>query len=460
MFTMEHFDVLVIGTGSGMIVASTAVESGFRTAVVDMGPMGGTCINRGCVPSKMLMYPADVATMARQAEKIGVNATIDSIGFNNIMTRMHKLVMEDTSTQARSVEATPDLTWFKQEGEFISDYTMQVGEHTIRAERIFIVSGARVGIPPIKGIENVDYLTSDTVLDLQTPPKSILIVGGGYIGVEYGHFFAGIGTNTTIIQRPQRLLPNEEPEISDLLKEELQRRMAIFTNFEVLEIKQEVDAKTVTARNRENNTLQDFSGEALMIAAGRVPNSDILKPERTGVALDEKGFVKVNEFLETNKKGIWAFGDAIGKEMFKHVANYEAGIVWHNSVHDHKVPMDYSVAPHAIFCNPQVAAVGLKETEAKEKGYKILVGKAHYKETAMGAAMGEPNGFVKVIVERETDKILGGHIVGPEASTLIQEIVNAMVAETRSYAPIVRAMHIHPALSEVVQQAFGNLRPA
>lgn len=457
---MEHFDVLVIGTGSGMIVASTAVESGFRTAVVDMGPMGGTCINRGCVPSKMLIYPADVATMTRQAEKIGINATINSIDFNNIMTRMQKLVREDTDTQARGVEATPNLTWFKQKGEFIGDHTLQVGEHTIKADKIFIASGARVGIPPIKGIEKVDYLTSDTVLDLQTQPKSILIVGGGYIGVEYGHFFAGIGTNTTIIQRPQRLLPNEEPEISDLLKEELQRRMAIFTNFEVLEIKQEPDSKIVAARNRENSTLQDFSAEALMIATGRVPNSDILKPEKTGVALDEKGFVKVNEFLETSRKGIWAFGDAIGKQMFKHVANYEAGIVWHNSAHDHKVPMDYSVAPHAVFSYPQVAAVGMKEAEAKEKGYETLVGRAHYKETAMGAAMGEPDGFVKVIVERETGKILGGHIVGAEASTLIQEIVNAMVSETQSYAPIVRAMHIHPALSEVVQQAFGNLQPA
>jgi mycothione reductase len=457
---MKHFDVLVIGTGSGMIVASTAVESGFRTAVVDMGPMGGTCINRGCVPSKMLIYPADVATMTRQAEKIGVNTTIGSIDFNNIMTRMRKLVREDTGAQARGVEATPNLTWFKQKGEFIGDHILQVGEHTIKADRIFIASGARVGIPPIKGIEKVDYLTSDTVLELQTPPKSILIVGGGYIGVEYGHFFAGIGTKTTMIQRPNRLLPSEEPEISDLLKKELAKRMEIFTNFEVLEIRQEAEAKIVTARNRENNTLQDFSADALMIAAGRVPNSDILKPEKTGVALDEKGYVKVNEFLETNKKGIWAFGDAIGKEMFKHVANYEAGIVWHNSVHDHKVPMDYSVAPHAVFSYPQVAAVGMKEVEAKEKGYETLVGRAYYRETAMGAAMGEPDGFVKVIVERGTGKILGGHMVGPEASTLIQEIVNAMVSETRSYAPIVRAMHIHPALSEVVQQAFGNLQPA
>jgi len=168
----------------------------------------------------------------------------------------------------------------------------------------------------------------------------------------------------------------------------------------------------------------------------------------------------VNDYLETSKKNIWAFGDAIGKEMFKHVANYEAGIVWHNAIHGHKVEMDYSAAPHAVFTHPQVASVGLKEAEAKQQGHKILVGKAFYRDTAMGSAMGKPEGFVKVIVERETGKILGGHIIGAEASLLIQEIVNAMVTENRSFAPIVRAMHIHPAMPEVVQQAFGNLRPA
>jgi mycothione reductase len=457
---MERFDVLVVGTGSGMIVASTAVENGFKTAVVDNGPMGGTCINRGCVPSKMLIYPADVATMAREAGKIGVNATIDSIDFRNIMTRMHTLVNGDSNSQAHAVEATPDMKWFKEQGEFTGDYTMRVGDQTISANMIFIVSGARAGIPPIKGIENVDYLTSDTVLELEKPPRSILIVGGGYIGMEYGHFFSGIGTKTTILQRPPRLLPDEEPEISDLLKLELQGRMEIHTNFEVVEAKQEGDVKTVSAKNRENGKLMDFSADALMIATGRVPNSDILKPEKTGVKLDERGYIKVNEFLETSKKNIWAFGDAIGREMFKHVANYEAGIAWHNAVHDHKVPMDYSAAPHAVFSHPQVASVGLKEAEAKQKGYKILVGTALYKDTAMGGAMGEPEGFVKVIVERETGKILGGHIIGAEASIIIQEIINAMATETRTYAPIIRAMHIHPAMPEVVQNAFGNLRPA
>ena len=456
---MERFDVLVIGSGSGMIIVSTAVDHGFRTAIVDNGPMGGTCLNRGCVPSKMLIYPADIAATIKEAEKLGVNATVTAIDFKNIMDRMQTLVNGDSANQAKAVENTPNLTWFKETGEFISDYTMQVGEHTITAEKIFIVSGARPGIPPVKGIANVDYLTSDTVLKLETPPRSIIIIGGGYIGVEYGHFFASIGTKTTIIQRPPRILPDEEPEISDLLKNELEKRMEIHTGLEVREVKQEGNAKIVVAKNRENGSLSEFSADALMVAAGRVPNSDFLKPEKTGVKLDERGYIKVNEYLETSKRNIWAFGDAIGKEMFKHVANYEAGVAWHNAVHDHKVPMDYSAAPHAVFTHPQVASVGLKEAEAKQQGHKILVGKAFYRDTAMGGAMGEPEGFVKVIVERETGKILGGHIIGAEASILIQEIVNTMVTETRSFAPIVRAMHIHPALSEVVQQAFGNLRP-
>jgi mycothione reductase len=457
---MERFDVLVVGSGSGMIVASTAVENGFKTAVVDSGPMGGTCLNKGCVPSKMLIYPSDVIAAFNEAQALGVHGTVGEVDFKNIMNRMHSLVTHDSNHQAEAVRETPDLKWYNQHGEFISDYTMQVGTDTIRAEMAFIVSGARPAVPKFKGIENVSYVTSDSVLDLQTQPRSIVIIGGGYVGVEFAHFFSGVGTKTTLIQRNLRLVPEEEPEISDLLKMELVRRMEVYTDYEVLEVKQNGMSKTVVARNRADGSLREFSADALMIAMGRVPNSDLLKPEKTGVQLDERGFVKVNEFLETSKKKVWAFGDAIGREMFKHVANYEAGIAWHNAVHDHKVPMDYTAAPHAVFTHPQVASVGLKEAEARRQGYGLLIGVAHYRDTAMGGAMGEPAGFVKVLVEKETGKILGGHIIGPEASSLIQEIVNAMTTEGRSYAPIIRAMHIHPALSEVVQQAFGNLRPA
>jgi mycothione reductase len=457
---MEKFDVLVIGSGSGMNVASNAVASGLKTAVVESGPMGGTCVNRGCIPSKILIYPADVALTVREAEKLGINASISSIEFKKIMERMRELVTEDAQKQARAVRATPNITWFKEVGEFVSDYTMKVGDNVIKAERIFIVSGARPGIPPIKGVENVNYLTSDTVLELELPPETLVIIGGGYIAAEYGHFFSSIGTKVTIVQRGSRLSPEEEPEISDLLKQEMEKRIKIFTNYEAVEVNEKGSVKTVTARSRDNGTFKEFSAESLLIAAGRVPNSDILKPEKTGVELDEKGYVKVNEYLETGKKNIWAFGDAIGKQMFKHVANYEAEIAWHNAVHDHKVKMDYFAAPHAVFTHPQIASVGLKEAEAKRQGYKILVGKAFYKDTAMGLAMGEPKGFVKVVVDHNTGRILGGHIIGPFASMLIQEIINVMASESKNFLPIIRAMHIHPAMSEVVQRAFGNLREA
>jgi mycothione reductase len=457
---MEQFDVLVIGSGSGMLVASVAVEQGFKVALVEHGKMGGTCINVGCVPSKMLIYPADVLSAIKESGELGINATVNSVDFINIMTRMHTLVDKDSGHQALAVKATPNLTWFKEKGEFTTDYTMHVGSHTITSKRIFIVSGARTSVPPIKGLENVDYLTNDSVLELQERPKSIIIVGGGYIGMEYGHFFSSLGTKTTIIQRPFRLLPNEEPEISDLLKSQVDEHMEINLGYEAIEARQNGGLKTLIAKNRQDSDIKEFIGEALMIATGRRSNADSLKPEKTGVKLDEHGFIKVDDYLETSKKNIFAFGDAIGKQMFKHVANYEAGIAWHNSIHDHKVKANFSAAPHAVFINPQIAAVGLKEEEAKKLKFKILVGRSLYKDTAMGAAMGFPEGFVKVIVEMDTGKILGAHIIGPEASILIQEIVNAMGFGKGDFAPITQAMHIHPALSEVVQNAFGALEPA
>lgn len=457
---MEKFDVLVVGSGSGMIVAANAVNNNMKTALVEFGPLGGTCLNRGCVPSKMLIYPADVVTMIKEAGAVGVKATVDSIDFKNIMNRMHELVKEDVERQERAIKVDSRIRWFRGKGEFISDYTMKIGEDEIKAEKIFIVSGARPNIPSIKGVEKTRYLTSDSLLQLKALPSSMIIIGGGYIAAEYGHFFASMGTKVTIIQRGLGLLPDEEPEISELLTNEMKKRMQIFTNCEAVEVKENGDMKTVIAKNREDSSLKELSAETLLIAAGRTPNSDILKPEKTGVKLDKRGYIEVNEHLETRKKNIWAFGDAIGKQMFKHVANYEAQVVWHNSTHEHKIAMDYSAAPHAVFTHPQIAAVGLKEAEAKQKGYKILVGTAEYRDTAFGAAMGKPEGFVKVILDRKTGKLLGGHIIGPFASALIQEIVNAMAVGDKTFVPIMRSMHIHPAMPEVVQNAFANLRDA
>jgi len=338
---VEQFDIIVIGSGSGMLIASVAVEQGLKVALVESGRMGGTCINRGCVPSKMLIYPADVVAILRDAKKIGVNAIVSQMDFQGIMMRMHTVVDEDSNMQIQGVEQTPSLTWFKEMGEFVDDYTLQVGTHTISAKKIYIVSGARSAVPPIKGLERVDYLTSDSVLQLREPPKSVIIVGGGYIGVEYGHFFAGMGIETTIIQRSPKLIPEEEPDVSDLLKLELEKRVKVYTNLEALEVKQESNGVMLTTKDRVDRAVKEFRAERLMVATGRVSNADILKPEKTGVQLDERGYIKVDDYLETSKKNIWAFGDAIGKAMFKHAANFEASIVWHNSNHDHKVSIDF-----------------------------------------------------------------------------------------------------------------------
>lgn len=455
---MEKFDVLVIGAGSGMIVAAQAVANGLKTALVESGPIGGTCLNRGCVPSKMLIYPADVASVIHEAEKLGIRAGIDAIDFDRIMKRTHDLVAEDVERQTRVLEKDPRIKWFKGKGEFVSDYTLKTGEDTVKADRVFIVSGARPDVPPLKGIDNVSFLTSDTVLSLEALPKSMVVIGGGYVAAEYGHFFSSLGTKVTIVQRNSRILHDEEPEVSQLLTEEMGKRMEIFTNYEAVEVLEKGATKAVVARNRTSGQVKEFSGAAIFVAAGRVPNSDVLKPEKTGVELDKTGFVRVNEFLETRKKNIFALGDAIGKQMFKHVANYEAQVAWHNAVHDHKVKVDYSAAPHAVFTHPQVASVGMKEAEASQTGYKILVGRAFYKDTAQGAAMAETRGFVKVIVEQKTGRILGAHIIGPFASILIQEIINAMASGDGTFVPIFRGLHIHPSMTEVVQNAFSNLK--
>ncbi|MFQ6126741.1 MAG: dihydrolipoyl dehydrogenase, partial [Candidatus Heimdallarchaeota archaeon] len=452
-----------------------AYRHGMTVAVVEHGPMGGTCLNRGCIPTKMLTYPADIIQTIRDAEKLGITARIDSIDFKGIMEHMRHHVRSDSQQQGQVVDAAPDLDWYKATGEFVDNYTLQVGTEIISAPLVFIASGARPYIPPIQGIDEVDYLTSKTALDLDEPPKSMIIVGGGYIAAEYGHFFDAVGTDVTILGRNPQFLPQEDPEVSQLALQELRKRFNIQTNYEVLEALQSPEGILVKARNRFIGNIEKFSGETLLLATGRVPNSDLLKPEITGVDIDKRGFIKVNQYLQTSKEGIWAFGDAIGKHMFRHMANVEAEIAWYNANalmepggghrHEHMahepqlIPVNYSAVPHAVFTYPPVASVGLTPQQARQQGYEILIGKAEYTDAAKGIAMGEPSGFVKIVVENQTQRILGAHIVGPFAPILIQEVINVMSCDNASMIPLIQAIHIHPALPEVVIRAFTRLTP-
>jgi dihydrolipoamide dehydrogenase len=287
----------------------------------------------------------------------------------------------------------------------------------------------------------------------------MVIIGGGYIAAEFAHFFEAMGTKVTIIQRNRRLVPEEEPEVSESLRIALARRMTVLTGTEVVEVRQTGKVTTVLARERESGKQREFTVRYVLLAAGRRSNADVLMVANTGVKTDERGYIAVDEYFETTKKNIWAFGDAIGKKMFRHAANHEAELLWHNAVHGKKSKMNYLAVPHAVFSWPEIASVGLTEEQAvKVMGKKeLLIGKAMYTDVARGEAMMETEGFAKAIVHRKTGKILGYHIIGPQASVLIQEVVNAMAVDANLWA-VAKGIHIHPALSEVVLKPFGKLR--
>lgn len=452
---MKQYDIIVIGSGCGMNIVEEARGHGANVALVDKGPLGGTCPNFGCIPSKMLIFPADRIVEIQEAANLGIQSEIKGIDFKFIMTRMRKFVRENQKEMRHGMVHSKNVGFYEGEGHFVRENVIEVNGQEISAEKIFIASGSRPFIPPIKGLDTVGYLTSDTVLQLNELPESLIVIGGGYVACEYGHFFAAMGTKVTILEMADRLVLSEEPEMAELLKQGLSKRMEIHTGALVEEVKRSTGGITVMAKDSSVGEKQEYTSQKILVAVGRRSNADLLKTENAGIGLDKKGFIKVNKLLETNKKNIFAVGDANGQQMFTHVANRESMLAIHNALHGGKAEMDYSAAPHAVYSHPQIASVGLTEEEAR-KDHKVMVGRAKYQDVAKGDAMSEANGFAKAIVEQDTEKILGFHIIGPYAPIIIQEVVNAMA--TGSHIDAIRAgIHIHPEITELVVRTISDL---
>ena len=453
---MKEYDVIVVGSGAGSAIVDGSLAHGLKVALVDRGPLGGTCLNVGCIPSKMLIYPADRVVEIQEAERLGIKAEVKHVDFPAIMERTRKYVSGTESRIRERVQNTPGLDFYGSTGHFVEDYTMEIDGERIRGKKIYLVSGARPLIPPIEGIEGIDYLTNDNVFALEEKPESLVIIGGGYIATEFAHFFAAMGTRVTILQRGERLVKEEEPEICDLLKERMRERMDVHTEIEALEAKQEDGGCRIAAKNTKTGEVQEFEAEKVLIAAGRMSNADLLKVEDSGIKTDKRGYIKVDEYFETSKKNIWAFGDAIGKKMFRHAANKQADVVFHNSMHDGNETFDFLTVPHAVFTYPPIASVGMVEAEAKQL-HDVMVGKSVYSEVAKGIAMRDDRSFAKAVIEKDTWRILGFHIIGPYAPILIQEVIDAM-SSSGTVMPIVSGMRIHPALPEIIFDTLRNLR--
>jgi len=451
----REFDVIVIGAGSGLIISSYAANKGLKVAIVEEGPFGGTCLNRGCIPSKMLIHVADVIEIIKKANLFGVEVNVNKIDWKKIQ----KWVWNTVDPSAKDIEeankSAKNITVYKTRGEFVDKKVLKVKDELITAEKIFICAGTRPNIPEIEGLNDINYITSNEALRLEKQPKKMAIIGGGYISAELGHFFSSLGTDVKIVYRGERLLKNEDGEIAEAFTKIVSKKYNVMLNTDILKVSKK--GNNIAVKLKQNKKEKEIIVDTLLLTTGRVSNTDILKVEKTNVKT-KNGFIEVNKYMETNVPGIFAIGDVVGRYQFKHSANLEANYCVYNAFNPtKKIEVDYSAMPHAIFTSPQIAGVGFTEQELKEKNIKYLTGKYNYYKTGMGKAIEDKDGFVKVLVDLKTKEILGCHILGYDAATLIQEVIVAMKNKL-GVKGITDAVHIHPALPEVVLKAFNSIK--
>ncbi|OVE83571.1 dihydrolipoyl dehydrogenase [Natronolimnobius baerhuensis] len=483
--TTTAYDVVVIGGGSGSQVATAAAEQGLKAAVIEPGPLGGACITRGCIPSKALIHRADVAETVRRAGEFGIDADLESVDYGAFTDTIHDTVYEKAERQARSLEDNAHVTLYRGEGRFADDHTIRVepGDDRdavavdgterddgvegleIESETIVLAVGGRPVVPPIDGLETVDFLTSDDALFLSAQPDSLVIVGGGYIGVELGYVFGALGTEVSLIGRSEHLVPREDDEISAVVTDSLERYCDVYTGYEASAVESgEGGGVVVTAEptNKESDdggdepASVDLEADDLLLATGRQPNTDTLALENTGIETDESGHVETDTRLETAVEDVWALGDIVGEEPYKHAADYETRIVSANVLDAAETEVDYRAMPHAIFTSPQVASVGKTEGELEDDSREYESATVPFTAAPLGLIRGADDGIVKVLAGPDGE-ILGCHIAGPDASTLIQEVVVAMDSGSGTVDDVADPVHVHPALSEVVHAAFDEL---
>jgi len=459
--TMTDFDLVVIGGGTGNSVAAAAAEAGEEVALVEPGPLGGTCLNRGCNPSKMLIQRANVAETVRMAGRFGIDASIDRIDFEGFVDEIESTLSGIAEDMAARYRETDGLALYRERATFVDERTLAVGDEEISGDRVVVAVGSRPVVPPIDGLDDVDFLTSDDALYLDERPESLVILGGGYIAAELGYFFEAMGTDVRIVQSHETLLPHEDPEVAAAFTDIAAERHEVYTGYRGSAVAPTSDGSegvVVTATADDGDDV-DVPGERLLLAVGRRPNSDTLALDAAGIETDDRGFVETNDYLETTAENVWAMGDVAGNFLFKHSGDYEARHAIDNVVRGKRRPVDFTAVPHAVFTDPQIGGVGATQAELEAEDRDYVVGKAAYADTAMGRAKKLEEGFAKVLAAPD-GRILGCHVIGHEASTLVHEAVLAMRSGDGRVEDVADAIHAHPTLNKVMEAAFRDVPTA
>ncbi|HZY76165.1 MAG TPA: mycothione reductase [Jatrophihabitantaceae bacterium] len=446
-----HVDLAVIGSGSGNSLATPELE-GWQIAVIEEGTFGGTCLNVGCIPTKMFVYPAGIADAARDGARLGVDATVDKVRWRDIRDRIFGRI-DAISAGGREYRAhgAPNTSLYEAHAEFRDAHTLALSTgDEITADHIVIAAGSRPVIPDVVAHSGVPFHTSDTVMRLDDLPERVAILGGGYIAAEFAHVFSAFGAHVTVIARGAPLLRHLDHEVAELFTEQVADRWDLRLSNVVTAVSG--DANGVRLELGDGSVVE---ADLLLVAAGRVPNSDRLNLAAAGVDVHPDGRIVVDAHQRTSVPHIWALGDVSSEHQLKHVANHELRVVAHNLAHpDDLVESDHRFVPSAVFTHPQLAGVGMTEELARAAGRRYVTAVQGYGSTAYGWAMEDTHSVCKLIADPETGQLLGAHLMGEDASILIQPLIQAM-----SFGLGVREMArgqywIHPALTEVVENAL------
>jgi len=441
------YDAIVIGSGQGgNPLAYGLADHGWKVALIERQNLGGTCINTGCTPTKTMVASAQVAHYARNAARWGLRIGEVRVDLAAVVARKDKVVESFRSGLERRVKERPNLHLYRAHARFLDPHRLQVGEEVIEGERLFINTGARPAIPPIPGLDETGYLTNATLMELRELPEHLLVIGGGYVGLEFGQMFRRFGARVTVIHRNEALLAREDPDVAAELQKALEAEgIRFLLNVEPVRVEQ--NAASISIRVRGPQSEESVSGSHLLVAAGRRPNTDDLGLERAGIATDAHGSIRVNHRLETSAPGVWALGDVKGGPAFTHISYNDYQIVYGNLIEGKNLSIENRYVPYSVFTDPQLGRVGLTEREARATGRKLKIGTYPMAYVARAIERDETAGLMKIIVDAETDQILGAAILGTEGGELVQ-ILGALMMAGAPYTVLKGAVYIHPTLAE------------
>lgn len=445
-----HYDVIVLGLGTGGLkIASKCAHAGKKTLAFEPSAIGGTCLNTGCIPTKAMLYAAETYQQVKRAKEFGITAKGVNVNFSKVMNRVRSIVDEGQAHIKKALRKSP-LKLIRKHAYFTSENTVSDGKKEYSADRFIIATGARNTIVPIKGLSDIDYLTNAKAIELTKMPKSIIMIGGGYIAMEFATFFQSIGVKVTVLELAPRVLGMLDEDVTDVLVEKYENMgMKICTHVAAQEVKNRANGVEVIAKDmNQDGKLRRFRAEKLFLAIGRRPNTEKLALRSAKVAVDRRGFVVVDKHLRTSNRNVYALGDVTGKAMFAHVAKRHVRALTNTLLHDKRTSVDHKLVPWSVFTHPPIAGVGISEKQSDAE--KIGVLKAHFTRNGRAHILNETKGFVKVMYNKKNNRIVGCVIVGPRADDMIHEFV-ALLHAKGTVSMLRNMIHIHPTLSEVME---------